>query len=571
MHFSDSQKIYINEGERIAGIPKWSIYAVLAITALVYLRALFNDFNLWDDYEYIINNPDIKDLNAHGLYKIFSSYYVGLYQPLTMLVYMLLNRIFGLSPFVFHLTNVLLHLVNTWLVFKLAEKLSGKQFTAIVVSVLFAVHPMHVESVAWISECKDVLYAMFFLLSLLMYLRYAEPGYRKKFYYGSLILFIASVLSKPVAVTLPVLLIAIDLYRGRKLNKRTLSEKLPFLLISLIFGIVTILSQKGAMSDDLSFTYSWFNKIFFVGYAFAFYIVKLIAPFGLCAMHYYPGAGSNWLPWEYYASLPFLLLLVWLVIRRSSFREELLFGAFFFLICISLMVQIVPVGIAIAAERYSYIAYIGLFYIAGQWLAGIEPKRIQKYVLILFTLLVASFSVLSFMRIGTWKDGIVLFTDVIEKNPRNEHAWWARGTYKSTMKDTRGAMKDFNNAISLCPAYAKAYLNRGMLKAGTGDFNAALVDLNAAVQIIPDYTKAYTNRGYIKAMLGDYKGALDDLDHSIKINPNDAAVYYDRGVTKYNMGNTTGACLDWEKAAGMGDPDAARFLQQYCRQVPAPF
>ena len=225
---------------------------------------------------------------------------------------------------------------------------------------------MHVESVAWISERKDVLYTLFYLLSLLTYLQYLKTNRKAKQYIILLLFFILSLLSKVAAVTLPVLLIAIDVYKKRKITVISLLEKLPFFLLSLLFGILTILSQKNVDAfNQISTSFSVIDKIFLFSYSIIFYIFKLIAPINLSAVYYFPEVHKT-LPWQYYASLPALLILLFFIIRKSSIRKEILFGVIFFLITISVMLQIVPVGTAHTAERYTYVPYLGLLFIAGQ-------------------------------------------------------------------------------------------------------------------------------------------------------------------------------------------------------------
>ncbi|MDD4215450.1 MAG: glycosyltransferase family 39 protein, partial [Bacteroidales bacterium] len=221
-------------------IPPWIIYAILAVTAIMYSRALFNGFASLDDDDYLFDNPFIKHFNFESLKEIFSSFYLGNYHPLTTLTYLFEYHIYGLNPLPFHVLNVLLHLVNVMLVYKLSEKLSGQRFTALLVSAFFALHPMHVESVAWISERKDVLYTLFYIASLLAYLKYLKQANKGRHYLICLSLFVLSLLSKSAAVTLPVLMIAIDFYKKRKPVLKMFLEKIPFLLLSLLFGILAL-------------------------------------------------------------------------------------------------------------------------------------------------------------------------------------------------------------------------------------------------------------------------------------------------------------------------------------------
>jgi protein O-mannosyl-transferase len=536
-------------------LPRQTIYVVIVFTALLYLRSIFNDFASWDDDSYILNNPYLKDFTINGIRNIFSEFYFGNYHPLTSLVYLFEYNFFGLNPLPYHLLNVLLHLMNVWLVFKLVEKLSGKNITAIIVAVLFAVHPMHVESVAWVSELKDVLYTLFFLLALRVYLKFLDDKNTRKNYLYCLMFFILSLLSKSAAVTLPLLLILIDFYKERKINIKSLAEKIPFLLLSLLFGILAVLSQKATESiADLTLSYSFFERIFLISYAVAFYIVKLFIPFGLSAMHYYPELRSGSMPWEYYASLPFLLLVMWFVVRKSKFRKELLFGTLFFIAAISVMIQIIPVGFALTAERYSYVPYLGLFFIAGQWVSSL-PKN-KKPLVILFFIIAVTFSGITWTRIPVWKNGITLFSDIIEKNPKAFHAYWIRGNMKNNDEDLQSALQDYNKSLENNPDFVFGLINRGDVKNKLSDYKGALADLDLAISRKQDVSEAYNNRGMAHDGLGDTLLAMADYNKAIEINPKLANAYNNRGVLSAALGDTIGSLKDLNKAIEL-DPGEA--------------
>ena len=545
------------------GILKWAPLAILIFTALIYRKAIFNGFAGWDDNNYIIENYFIKDFSLSGIKAIFSSFYFCNYHPLTTLTYLIEYKCYGLNPLPYHLLNVLLHLLNTWLVFKLTEKLSGKKMNAIFVSLLFAIHPMHVESIAWISERKDVLYTSFYLLTLLLYLRYLEFNRNAKFYIGALLLFVFSLLSKSAAVSLPVLLIAIDIYKGRKINTRSLLEKIPFLLLSLLFGIIAILSQLSVVANaDLPLPNSFIERVFLCTYGIAFYIVKVVAPFNLSAMYYFSYSQSGTLSWEYYASLPFLMIIAWLVIRTrfSSLHKDILFGIFFFLITISVMLQIIHVGSAITAERYTYISYIGLFYIIGQLISNIGKKQIRNTVVAIFTLFVIIFSYQTYTRIGVWKDGDVLFTDVIKKNPDIFHAYWIRGQIRKGNGDLQGALQDFTKALELKPAFAFGLVDRGDTRSKLKDYKGALTDLNLAIKLDPTMSTAYNNRGAAYIGLGDMKSAILDYNKAIQLNPLFAEAFNNRASLKANTGDLKGAIKDIDTAIKLS-PDKAEYFR----------
>ncbi len=543
-------------------VPGWYLWAVIIFAFLVYFRALFNDFVYLDDDQYILTNPFIRDFSVKGLSAVFSTFYFSNYHPLTTLTYMFEYALYGLNPFPYHLFNVLLHLLNIFIVYKLVEKLSGKQITALVVALFFAVHPMHVESVAWVSERKDVLYAVFFSWSLLLYLRYIETGNEKrmKYYYGALVVFLFSLLSKPAAVTLPLLMIAIDVYKGRKINAKVLLEKVPFFLLSLFFGIITILAQKaGGAIKDVSSTYSMVERLFILSYSVAFYIVKLVIPVNLSAMYYYPDTRGGALPWQFYASLPFILGVGWLLIKNKSLRKETIFGVVFFLVAISVMLQFVTFGYALTAERYTYIAYIGLFYIAGQFISKISDKGNLRLAAGLLCIVALLFSIQTWNRIGIWKNGDVLIDDVVSKNPDNFNGYWTRANLKNTKGDLQGALMDFNKVVEFRPDFALGLKMRGEVQNKLGNFEGAVQDLNRAIVMQPDMVEAYNLRGNAFYGLGNFQLAMVDCNKAISLNPKLVEAYTNRCMLKAMSGDTAGALADVNQAIGIDPGNAGAY------------
>jgi len=541
------------------GVFKGAMLAVLLFTALLYIRALFNGLASWDDNEYILFNQMLRNFTLDGIWEIFSTFHIsGNYHPFTLMTYLIEFQFVGIHPFLYHLVNILFHLLNTWLVYKLAEKLSGKELTGVLVALLFAVHPMHVESVAWISERKDLLYTLFYLLSLIVYMNYLEKGYRLKFYFGALGLFVCSLMSKSAAVTLPVLLIAVDLYMGRKVTLKSLGEKVPFLLLSLFFGILAMISQEKVV-NSLPQTYTLVERFFFLTYSVAFYIVKLVAPVNLSAMHYYPNTLAEAMSWEYYASLPFLILIGLFLLKKTAFRKEILFGLAFFLISISIMIQIIPFGFAHVAERYTYVSYIGLFYIAAQAVSLTRKHQTRKLALWIFLLFAVVFSGMTFQRIGVWKDGITLFTDVIEKNPKVYHGYMIRGIIRSGTEDLEGAWQDFDRSVELNPGFTNCLRLRGYLNNRLKHFDAALRDLGQTISRDSTQADDFINRGISNDAMGNAAAAMRDYDKAISMNPMLALAYDNRGVLKAKAGDADGALADINKALELAPESAGTY------------
>jgi tetratricopeptide (TPR) repeat protein len=533
----------------ISRIPNWAPVAVVAFTAILYSQAIFNGFTSFDDDFYILNNPFLRDFTWHGVKAIFTSFYSSNYHPFTTLSNLLEYKFFGLKPLPYHLLNVALHLINTWFVFLLAERLSGKKITALVVSVLFAVHPMHVESVAWVAERKDVLYSFFYLSSLVVYLRYLESGFRSKYYVGMFLLFLASVCSKSAAVSLPVLLVAVDIYKGRAVNVRSLVEKIPLFLLSVLFGVLNIMAQAaGGSINNIATSFGFINRIFLLTSAIAAYIIRLVAPYRLSAMHYFPVMTHALFPWIYYASLPLVLLLGWLAIRRSALRKEIVFGASFFLITIFLMLQIVSVGSAHFAERYTYISYIGLFYIAGQGIASINDSKWQRVTLVMMSLIVIIFSIETWDRIQTWKDDTVLFNDLINKNPNVYFGYWMRGNFEKHDGNLQAALDDYNTSIRLDSSFDDAFFNRGIVYDVLGNTKAAIHDYTSSIRINPKLPDVYNNRGWAHFVSGDTSLAILDLNKAIALKPTYTLAYNNRGWVYLQSGKTKEALSDFNKA-----------------------
>jgi len=526
---------------------KWLSMAILAVTALIYSRALQNGITSMDDDYYILKNPYLKDFSAHGIKAIFTSFYSSNYHPLTTLTFWLEYHFFGTSPLPYHLLNVVLHVANTWLVLKFTEKLSGHKITALVVASLFALHPLHVESVAWISERKDVLYAFFYLVSLRYYLSYLTDTSNKKMYAATLLFFLCSLCAKSAAVTLPLLLVAIDIYKGRKITTASLIEKVPFFALSITFGILNIMAQKtGGALNNLMVSYGFINGIFLFTSGLAFYITHLVAPYGLSVMHYYPEVPHGVLPWMYYVSLPFLLLVVWLVIRKNVMRKEILFGSAFFLITISVMLQVISVGSALTAERYTYLSYIGLFYIAGQWLAANQKQR--QLANAIFIALIAVFSMITWNRIATWKDDRTIYTDIIEKNPDVYYGYWLMGNLDKEEDNKVDALDNYTHAIALNPKFEDSWYNRGNIYLSMGNFQSAIDDYSHAIAINKRSAEAYNNRGWASFSMGNTAAAMADYSSAIALKPQYADAYNNRGWGYEKMGNPAAAIADYTSA-----------------------
>jgi tetratricopeptide (TPR) repeat protein len=540
------------------------LLVILLWTGIVFSNSINNDFIAsWDDKIYILENPYIKDFSLQGIKSIFNSFHAANYHPLTTLSWAVEYRLFGINPRVNHITNLAFHLLNTILVFCLIILLTRKVAVSAIVALFFAIHPLHVEAVSFISQRKDVLYTFFYLASLISYVHYVKDGKKTGLIGLSLVFFLLSLLSKSMAVTLPVILLLLDYYLGRPFSRRNILEKTPFFLLSLVFGIVAILSQRafGAITDLPSF--SLFERLFLVTHSFLFYIVKLFAPVNLSAMYCYPtrSAGGT-LPLQYYLAPVVILFLALVVLKSHRLRKDLVFGIGFFLVTISPVLQAIPVGAAIVAERYSYVPYVGLFFIISQFSFRIlaetrqNVKALQLIVVIILVAYAMSCSIATWRRNKVWKNSFTLWSDVIKKNPSVTVAYYNRGVVRFNTKDYQGAISDYSKAIQLKPDYATAYNNRGEAKTHLQDFDGALNDLDMAIALNPDYSHAYYERGNVKHRLKDYRGAADDFSKTIALKPDHVNAYLKRANSRSRLRDYKGAINDLNKVIQLR-PDGA--------------
>lgn len=583
-----------------------ALAGILAITFFVYFKATRYGY-VWDDNLYIHDCNYIKDIKWVNIRLIFTEFYASNYHPLTLLSYAIELKLFKNPATFIHLNNIFIHLINTLLVFVLIKKISPKNaWIGLITAAFFAVHPMHVESVAWIAERKDVLYSFFFLMSLITYSNYLKSGKTKHLLISGL-LFILSSLSKSAAVILPLVLLLMDYYCNRKFTLRMVLEKAPLFVISLVFGILAIWSQKGPihyMAPQLSFA----EHVAVISHSFISYVFKAIIPVNMSAVYAYPKGIGNALPLAYYISIPIAAILLFFV--GYSFRKarDIFFGSMFFIITIILVLQFVQVGAATMADRYTYIPYIGLFFIVGNISEKLTSKGNSKlnYKVALPVIIIAgfiAFSIITFDRINIWKTDETLFSDVIKKHPQCGYAYYNRGYYylksfgkegqtnfsnaqtfirksvddfdlaikndpnyadaynnrgyaKFLLNDFHGALQDYNNAVRLKPHDSLGLYNRGVIKNSLLDFAGAIKDFDQAVMIGKNYGEAYNSRGFSKLQLKDYYGALDDFNKSIALNPQNALAISNRGVIKFNMNDYRGALEDFNKALELNPRDA---------------
>jgi hypothetical protein len=428
---------------------------VVLLTIGAHARGLQGQFLEWDDYGHITQNPAIRSLSPANLWAMFTEPVAKLYVPLTWLSLAIDYQVWGHNPFGYHLTNLLLHVANTVLVLRLVFQLLRGRFehasaAAVLTAAIFGVHPLRVESVAWVTERKDLLFAFFYLLALLAYLRWVVRENQRD-YWGCLLLFICSALAKSTAVTLPLVLVLLDVFWKRRV---AVWEKIPFFVVSLIIGAATFVAQASGDGETVVGT-----KVIplgarpgLVGYCTWFYVRKFLWPFHLSAV--YPSFEDfGWTPLH---TAGYLLLFVVLLAGAFALRKRapvVLPSWLFYLITLSPTIGLVPVGAHVVADRFLYIPLIGLALplsvgivaLANNW------RQVQPLIVAVVISLLVGLAILSAKRSTVWTNTETLFQNALVEDPQCYPALVNLTVYYTGTKQLDEAIACGTRAVAVAP------------------------------------------------------------------------------------------------------------------------
>ena len=530
-----------------------TIGILLLISFIVFSPALSNEFVNWDDFAYIVDNPLIRDLSFKNIAHVFNfqTHVVGNYHPLTVLTYMIEYKFVGLKPMLYHFDNLLLHLLNIVLVAAIVWKLSKHYWTTVIAAALFALHPMHVESVVWAAERKDVLYTLFFLLSIYTYLKYLATEKKQiVFFIACLLFFLLSILSKGQAVVLPMVLVLIDYWYSRGISKKTILEKIPFFALSLFFGLLATQAQASSLTAERLQIFGLTDRIFFAAYNLLAYPFKLIYPFELACFYGYPLKSEMTM---YYLALPAILLLLGFIFWKFRKDKVILFGLLFFLFTISIVIQLLPIGNAIIADRYTYVPYIGLFFMIGELINRFIQKnqRAKANVLTAIVIILFVFAIKSYAQSLTWKSSETIWLQVLKVNPKEPIAQNNIGAYYLGKGQTDKALKHLLDGVTNGDNYQelfKMYNNLGSAYKNMNQFDQAVLAYNKAIELQPGFPDAIFGRGLTYTDLKKYDAAIADFTTILKEDPNNANAYYSRGLAHRGKNDIDAAITDYQQA-----------------------
>ena len=508
------------------------------ITGAVFGIAVTYDFLNYDDNDYVTENHQVQaGLSMRGVFWAFTTTLQGHWHPVTLLSHMLDCQLFGLNPAGHHFTSILFHILNTILLFIVLERMTKALWPSALVAALFALHPLHVEPVAWIASRKDVLSTFFMLMTLWVYVYYAASPTTGK-YLLMLALFALGLLAKSMLVTLPFVLWLLDYWPlgrwtaafsdgrrhrllSRMWNARLFWEKLPFLSLSLIVGMITFLARqsgsRGRVSSLPPFEVSFTERLTNAVNGYAVYVWKMFWPTNLNIVYRETAPASLW---EYLLSFCLLIGVSFLCLKYIKRHPYLMVGWLWFLVMLVPVAGIIKKGPRLGADRYTYVSMVGLFIMLTWGLFEFRAGRFRgkSVSIILMVLFLVMCAMLSYKQIGYWKDSTTVFSHAITVNPDNVVARLNLGLalYKADNKDE--ALEHLNRAVQLEPRNRKARNGLGYVLRDMGQYRKAIDHLSEAVRIDPKYSKAHVDLAICLAQTGDLDRARDHFIEAIKLN-----------------------------------------------------
>jgi protein O-mannosyl-transferase len=573
----------------------WICLFLVLGTLAVYWPVTRYEFVAYDDTDFVTANPHVQaGLTAEGFQWALRSEVARNWHPVTMLTHMLDCQVFGLRPGWHHLTNLLLHIANSLLLFHVLKRMTGALWRSAAVAALFALHPLHVESVAWIAERKDVLSTCFALLTLWAYARYvdesrtrAQRPARRLFYGLTLALFALGLMSKPMLVTLPFVLLLLDFWplerwrvvrlnpsaAGGKTRKRVAIaespaspslgwlalEKAPFLALSAVVSWITFALQKhgGAMLSVNNWPIG--SRIQNALVAYVRYIGKMFWPENLSALYLRIG---DWPAWQVGCATVALLAITAIVIAQARRRPYLAVGWFWYVGMLVPVIGVVQVGMQTMADRYTYMPLIGLFIILA-WGAQEVALRWHLPRFIpggLGAATLAACMVLTARQVTYWKNSESLFQRMIAATPNNYMAHYNLGNYYSRQHRAEDAISNFREALREEPNYADAHNNLGGVFLDQKKYDEAISHYSQALALRTDYVQ-YFNLANAQADAASARGdsvlfsqAVQNYQQAIKLKPDATDVYNNLGMTLAAAGKSNEAIAQF-RAALQVDPD----------------
>ena len=570
------------ENAPVAAVSVRIVAAVIALlTAVAFLPSLENRFVDWDDYEMLVSNSSYRGLAWPQLRWMFTTFHMGHFQPLSWLSFAFDYLAWGTQPLGYHLTNVILHAANAVLFFFLARVLltlavkgsgnarePGLTLGAAVAALLFSLHPMRVESVAWATERRDVLSGFFYLLALYHYVVAKTSANAQRSRYrlaASFLIYALSLFSKATAMTLPAVLLLLDVYPLRKLPgklsewfkpeyRSILWEKLPFVILALVFACVAIMAQQniGALRPMQQYFISY--RLGQTFYGFSFYVWKSIAPFGLSPLYELPFDFDAWMPLFFACAAAVLIITVVLYWRREHWPAA--FAAWmYYLIVLAPVAGIAQSGPQLVADRYSYLSCLSWALLVGGgfvclWnsLGRSAAPRRPAFVAATSALVLLVLATLTWQQNKVWRDTSTLWQHVITVSPNSSIAYYNLGRLYEEEGRLEASQEHYRRAVQNNPANPDAQYNLARLLARLGLETEAIARYRQVINIRPYDVDARNNLGLLLARRGKTEEALEEFRKAVQLDPNYAKAFFNMGKVLTAQGDLEQAVFNYRQA-----------------------
>jgi tetratricopeptide (TPR) repeat protein len=542
---------------------------LVLVTFVAFGQVRNNEFINLDDDLYVTDNPHVQEgLTLRGVLWAFTTMHAGHWHPMTWLSHLFVYDLFGLNPGGHHIANLLFHVANTLLLFLLFQRMTAALWRSGFVAALFALHPLHVESVAWVAERKDVLCAFFWMLTMWAYISYVgKPKFHR--YLLVVLCFILALLSKPMAVTLPFVLLLLDYWplgrlqfvklknddRRRTSILRLISEKVPLFFITAVLSWLTILAQSkgGAVATigKLPLKIRIGNALI----SYVMYISKMLWPKGLAVLYPHP----IMLPlWEVVGAALLLGMLTLLVIRVGQKRPYSIVGWLWYLGTLVPVIGLVQVGVQAMADRFTYLPLIGLFimiaYGVPDLLIGWRYRRVVLITSASLVLLILMITTLS--QVKLWQNSITVFNHTLQVTKDNSIIHNNLGVTLARQGKDQKAVVHYKRALEIDPNYADAHYNLGALLARQGKEQEAVAQFIETLRIKPDCAQAHNDLGIILTKQGKIQEALAHLVEAVRLNPNNAEAHFNLGIALLRQKRIPEAIFYFNQALRINPKDA---------------
>ena len=538
----------------------WPCLLLILSVLIVYGQVLGFKFVNYDDNRYITGNPMVQQgLTPDSVKWAFTTTHAEFWHPLTWLSHMLDVQVFGLNPAGHHFSNLLLHVLNTLLVFSIFAKTTGHPWRSFMVAALFGLHPLHVESVAWVAERKDVLSAFFWMLTTLLYVRYVEnPGIKR--YLAVMTGFILGLMTKPMLVTLPFVFLLLDFWPLNRLGPASpankgqpsqwrkfyflIIEKIPLLILTTVFSVITFMVQTTGRQAG-SFGHPFDQRLATSLVSYVQYLIQTCWPFRLSVFYPYP---DPYPIWQIAGAFLILAGISFLVLKTARRCPYLPVGWFWYLGTFLPVIGIIQVGAHATADRYTYIPLIGIF-IMVVWglyerLAGWRHRKIAAYLLAPSVLVF--FTATAFIQAGYWRNSTFLFENALKNTNDNYLAYNNLGNiyYRKGLFDEAGNY--YASAIQIKPQFAVAHGNLGAALARKGKLKLAIDQFNLALSIDPGQTDARRNLENTSRAVESFKAEIAAREKRIAIDSENYQLRYELGTLYQSLGETQKAIEQFE-------------------------